>query len=106
MQATACGANSSSMRSASSRVVSEWATRRRRAEKAVFARQAFQHDPDLLFSRMVFACGAADIVDVLFSRSTCSALRIATMSQENSNLQVTHSVPLGLNRDTCRVSVH
>ena len=37
---------------------------------AVFAPQAIQNDPDILFSRILFACGPADILDGLLSRST------------------------------------
>jgi hypothetical protein len=34
---------------------------------AAFALQAIQHDPDLLFSRILFACGTADVLNNLLA---------------------------------------
>lgn len=73
---------------------------------AALATKPFQHNPDLLFGRMVFACGPADVLTVCLAVSRDSdlglmfALRMDTMSQEPSSLQVMHSVPMELNPDS------
>src|SRR5499433_92470 len=44
---------------------------------AVLATQSFQHDADLLFSRMMPACGSANIPDCLFSALRYALARLS-----------------------------